>query len=215
MKADVGMLYPVAAAIDEYTPGTSITYADGFVVSEARGATINFETEDGEFYGDDVLLDVANSIVGYSIDFETTGIKNSVKNKLVGLVNTSGNNYRITGAPSPDVGFGFIRRMHDDSSGSVVETFEAWWLYKVRFAMPNEEGHTKEKNLEWSSPTLNGKGMGIYLTEGADHPDFIEVEEFDSLTDAKEFLNDKAGISSGTSSSGTSGSGTSSGTGGN
>ena len=40
MKPNVGMVYPVAAFIDSYTPGTGITYEDGFVVAEARGATL-------------------------------------------------------------------------------------------------------------------------------------------------------------------------------
>lgn len=194
MKPNVGMLYPVASPVSAYVPGTSITYGTGFVVSEARGATINWETEDGEFRGDDVLLDSANGVLSYTLDFEATGLKDSVRTSLLGEVKSS-DIYKITGAPAPDVGFGFIRRMRDDSSGTVVEKFEAWWFYKIKFSQPNEESRTKEKNIEWRTPTINGKGAGIYLSADAAYPDFAEHEDFATIALAKAYLNGKAGIS--------------------
>ena len=196
MKANVGMLYPVAAPVNVYTPYSGITYSAGFVVSEARGANISWETEDGEFRGDDVLLDSAKGILGYSLDFESTGLSDTVRKKLLGeeQVGTS-DVYKITGKNAPDVGFGFIRRVRDDSSGSVVEKFEAWWFYRLRFAQPNEESRTKERQIEWRVPTLNGTGSGVYLAANADDPDFAEHEDFESLSGAKSYLQSKAGIS--------------------
>jgi hypothetical protein len=47
MKANVGMIYPVASPVSAYTPYTSITYGTGFVVSEARGANLQWETDSG------------------------------------------------------------------------------------------------------------------------------------------------------------------------
>lgn len=196
MKPNIGMLYPVAAPVDAYVPYTSISYDDGFVIDEARGASISWDTEDGEFYGDDVLLDSANGVIGYSIEFEPTGLKNTVRAALLGEVKaSSGNTYTITGAPAPDVGFGFIRRMRDDTGGTVAETFEAWWFYKIKFAMPNEESRTKERNIEWRTPTLNGRGAGVFLAAAAEHPSFCEHEDFATLAAAKAYLNGKAGIS--------------------
>ena len=42
MKANVGMRYAVAAPVDTYTPYSGITYDDGFVVCEARGASVTW-----------------------------------------------------------------------------------------------------------------------------------------------------------------------------
>ena len=200
MKPNVGMLYPVASAINTYTPYTGITYGTGFVVSEARGASVSWETENGEFYGDDILLDAAKGIIGYTIDFESAGLSDTVRAKLLGDVkNNNTDEYTITGADAPDVGFGYIKRMRDNSSGTAVETYEAWWYYKVKFAQPNEEARTKEKNIEWRVPTINGTGMGVYLASGDTKPNFVAHQTFSSLTAAKAYLNTKAGISSGTS----------------
>lgn len=199
MKPNVGMVYPVAAPVNVYTAYSSITYDAGFVVSEARGATLTWNTLDGEFYGDDALLDTDNSVTGYTIDFEATGLSDSVREDLLGEVEGSNDEMVITGAPAPEVGFGYVRVMRDNSSGTVVETFEAWWFYRIRFARPNEEARTKESSIEWRAPTISGKGMGVYLDDEDNYPSFVEHKSFTTLAGAKSYLDAKAGISSGTS----------------
>lgn len=195
MKPNVGMNYPVAAVITAYTPYSSITYGTGFVVSEARGANLQWQGEDGEFYGDDILLDASKKIIGYTLDFESAGLADGAREKLLGEVRDASNGeLTITGAEAPDVGFGYIKRMRDDSSGTVVETFEGWWFWKIKFGQPNEEARTKERNLEWRTPTMNGTGMGIFKTAGAADPDFATHKSFATMAEAKAWLNTKAGI---------------------
>ena len=193
MKANVGMIYPVASQVDTYTPNSSITYKTGFVVDEAREATVSWNESDGEFYGDNALLDVDNSVTGYSIDFETTGLKDTIRASLLGATKSS-DEYTITGAPAPEVGFGFIRNMRDDSSGTVTDVFEAWWFYRVRFGHPNENSRTKEGSTEWRAPAISGKGMGVYLTNNDEHPNFAVHETCNTLSAAKTWLQGKANI---------------------
>ena len=181
MKPNVGMSYAYAALVDTYTPGTSITYQTPFQVSEARGATVQWESSDGEFYGDDVLLDQDVDIVAYTIDFETAGLKSAVRAKVLGetvLANSAG--YRVNGKGSPDLGFAYIKTMREDVDGVVTERYEAWFYYKMKFKLNSEEARTKEKNIEWRVPTLNGKGGAINLGTGneitfADHQDFTSL----------------------------------------
>ena len=192
MKPNVGMVYPVASAVSAYTPGTSITYGTGFVIAEARGATVNWERSDAEFYGDDVLLDTDNGVTGYTIDFEPTGLSDTVRNKLLGeTVATS--EYSITDAAAPDVGFGYIRVMREDGTTSVETTYEGWWYYKVKFSVSSEETRTKEKDLEWRTPTLSGKGAGVQLSSG-DALTFAVHQSFSTMAAAKTWLKSKAGI---------------------
>ena len=195
MKPNVGMMYPVAAPVDAYTPYSGITYDDGFVVSQARGANLTWETADGEFYGDDILLDSENEILSYTLEFEAAGLSDTVRAGLLGEVKGSGDEYKITGASAPDVGFGYIKVMRDDSSGTVVTSYEAWWYYKIKFAQPNEEARTKERTLEWRTPTISGRGAGVFLAAAAEVPDFAEHKTFATLATAKTYLNTKAGIS--------------------
>ena len=193
MKPNVGMVYPVAAKLNSYTPGTAPTYDNGFVVAEARGATLNWETADGEFYGDDILLDVDKGVTAYTLDFEPSGLKGAVRAALLGEKVVTTDEYRVTGANAPDVGFGFVRVMREDVAGSVVTRYEAWWFWKLKFSISSEETRTKEKNIEWRVPTLNGRGMGVYV-DSSDDPAFNDHKDFTNLAAAKSYLNSKANI---------------------
>lgn len=195
MKPNVGMMYPVAAPVDTYTPYSGITYDNGFVVSQARGANLTWETADGEFYGDDILLDSENGIMSYTLEFESAGLSDAVRAALLGEVKGSSDEYKITGASAPDVGFGYIKVMRDDSSGTVVTNYEARWYYKIKFSQPNEEARTKERTMEWRTPTISGRGAGVFLAAAAEVPDFAERKTFATLATAKAYLNTKAGIS--------------------
>ena len=192
MKPNVGMVYPVCAPVATYTPGTGITYSTGSVVSEARAASVSWDRSDGEFYGDDILLDSDNGVTGYSIDFEPAGLSDAIRKTLLGETQAS-SEYSITDAAAPYVGFGYIRVMREESAGSVVTTYEGWWYYKVQFSIQNEETRTKEKNIEWRTPTLSGKGFGVQLTSAAAMV-FAVHESFSSLSSAETWLKAKASI---------------------
>lgn len=194
MKANVGMSYAVAAPISTYTPGTTPTYGTGFKVCEARGMSLNWERSDDEFRGDDILLDADNGVTGGTAEFETAGIADSVRKSLLGEVENTTDEFTLTDAAAPDVGFGFIRVMRDNASGTVVEKYEAWWLWKVKFSLNSEETRTKENRIEWRVPTLSGKIMGIRSSSAATQ-DFKTHKTCETYDAAKSWLNTKAGIS--------------------
>lgn len=193
MKPNVGMVYPVCAPVATYTPGTGVTYSAGSVVSEARSASISWDRADGEFYGDDILLDSDNGVLGYTIDFEPAGLQDAIRATLLGetVLNTS--EYNITDAAAPYVGFGYVRVMRDNSTGTVITTYEAWWYYRVQFSVNSEETWTKERNIEWRVPTLSGRGTGVQL-DSSDTLTFAVHKSFETMSDAKTWLNGKASI---------------------
>lgn len=196
MKANVGMVYPVCAPVSAYTPGTGVTYSTGAVVSEARSASISWDRADGEFYGDDVLLDSDNGVLGYTITFEPAGLSDSIRATLLGEVAGSSSTvdeYTITDAPAPYVGFGYVRVMRDNTGGSVAKKYEAWWYHRVQFGISSEETATKERNIEWRTPQLSGRGTGVQLSSG-DTLSFAVHKTFSTLSDAKAWLKTKAGI---------------------
>ena len=194
MKPNVGMVYPVYAPISTYVPGTGVTYGTGAVVAEAREASVSWDRADGEFYGDDTLLDTENGVMGYTIDFEPTGLSDTIRAALLGEVLAS-SEYAITNAASPDVGFGYVRVMRENDNNGVVSTvYEAWWYYKIKFGISSEETRTKEKSIEWRTPKLSGKGMGVQL-DSSGTLTYAKHETFTTLANAKSYLNTKAGIS--------------------
>lgn len=192
MKPNVGMVYPVCAPVATYTPGTSITYSAGSVVSEARAASVSWDRSDGEFYGDDILLDSDNGVTGYTIDFEPAGLSDAIRKTLLGESQSS-SEFSITSDAAPFVGFGYIRVMRDNASGSVVTDYEGWWFYRVQFSVQSEETRTKERSIEWRAPTLSGRGSGVQLSSGTTLS-FAVHETFPTLAAAKTWLKSKASI---------------------
>lgn len=196
MKANVGMMHPVAAPVNVYTKGSSITYSAGSVIAEAISASVNWDRADGHFYGDDVELDSDVSILGYTIEFEPTGLPDTARALLLGETKDSTTDeYSVTDADSPDVGFGYVRVMRttNETSGHVETTYEAWWFDKLKFAVSSEETRTKERGVEWRTPTLTGTGVGIELdATGAKH--FAYHQSFATLAAAIDYIEDKANM---------------------
>ena len=193
MNANVGMRYPVYAPVSAYTPGTSITYGTGAVAAEAVSASLNWERADGTFYGDDAILDVDNGVLGYTIDFEPSGLSDSARAALLGET-VSSSEYTVTGQASPDVGFGYVRVMRAPVSSAIGDSYEAWWFYKVKFGISSEETRTKERSVEWRVPTLQGVGAGISL-DSSGKLAYAVHKTFDSFSGAQAWLKTKAGIS--------------------
>ena len=193
MNANVGMVHPVVATVQTYTEGTSISYNAGKRVAEAVSASINWNRADGRFYGDDVVLDSDNGVLGYTIDFEPTGLTDEIRAYMLGETAQTGE-YTINDAASPDVGFGYVRVMRTtNSSGTVENSYEGWWYYKLKFGVSGEETRTKEQNIEWRTPTLSGVGAGIQL-DSSGVQKFAVHKSFSSKSDAISYVNNKAGI---------------------
>lgn len=193
MNANVGMVHPVVATVQTYTPGSSISYNTGKVVAEARSAQLSWNRADGHFFGDDVELDSDNGILGYTLDFEPTGLADDVRAYILGETVSTGE-YEISDTPAPDVGFGYVRVMRtSDSSGAVTKSYEGWWFRKLKFGLNSEETRTKEQSIEWRTPTLNGVGAGVKLDDSG-NLSFALHKTFTSLTDAVSYVNGKAGI---------------------
>lgn len=193
MNANVGMQYPVFAPVNTYTPGSGITYSAGTVVAEAVSASLSWERADGRFYGDDVELDSDNGVLGYTIDFEPTGLTDAARAALLGEIVSSGE-YSITDDAAPDGGFGYVRVMRlTGVDGKVTYSYEGWWFHKLKFGVSSEETRTKERNIEWRTPTLNGVGAGVSL-DNTGKLSFAVHETFGTLAAAKAWLNSKASI---------------------
>ena len=193
MNANVGMRYPVYAPVSAYTAGTSITYGTGAVAAEAVSASLNWERADGTFYGDDAVLDVDNGVLGYTIDFEPTGLSDAARAALLGET-VSSSEYTVTGAASPDVGFGYVRVMRAPVNSSIGDSYEAWWFFKVKFGISSEETRTKERSVEWRVPTLQGVGAGI-SQDSTGKLSYAVHKTFDSFSSAQAWLKTKANIS--------------------
>ena len=190
---NVGMMYPVFAPLTTHTDGSMPTYGNGFVIQEARTATVTREYANNPLYGDDRIVDDDNGMTGLTISFESTGLSDADRKALFGEdeYGTSGvSGQWVSDNETPWGGFGFIRKMRDNGT----KKFEAWWTLKIKFQEESQTTSTKEGSITWNTPTLNGRGAGLYV-DSSDKLRYQLHKTFSTASDAKAWLNGLANIS--------------------
>lgn len=191
--AGVGMLHVVAAPVQSHTDGSPITYGTGFRVGPAVDATINFSYNDNPDYGEDVVQDNDNGVNGVSGTFENNFLLPDVAAKLYGFdtVGTGSDiEYEVGDGAAPEHGFGYARKMLNNG----VLTYRAFWFHRVQITPGSyANAHTKERQINWQHDVSNLTGMGTYIDDSG-KARFFRVKEFETLTAAAAWLDDKANI---------------------
>lgn len=190
--AVIGMRYPVFAPVSTETANTEIVYGTGIVIAKAIRANFTYNRTDNPLYADDTIAENDNGLTSYDIELEVDKLTDEVRVALLGenAVTTNGDTYyEMNDSPAPYGGFGFVRVLRENGS----DKYEVIWCRKVQFAETSQETSTKGETIEWGTPTLNAKGMGVQVdTSGAIK--YIVHEKFDTLTAALTWLNGKANI---------------------
>ena len=193
--AYIGMRKPIIAKITEREDGSAITYGTPIVVGPAVSANVSYSVADNPDMGDDVIIDNDKGINGYNITLETNDVcieakiaalnyeelkDNSTPPKVVG--------YRITDAEPNEVGFGYIRVKMFRGERS----YEAFFYHACVFSSGGDNASTKQQQINWNHPTLNGTGIGCYLDDSGEAA-WFDYMEFDEEGDAEEWIYDKFG----------------------
>ena len=189
---NVGMMYPVWAPLTAHTDGSMPTYSAGTVIQEARNATVTREYANNPLYGDDRIVDDDNGMTGLTMSFESTGLSDADRKKLLGEEDygTSGASGQwVSDNETPWGGFGYIRKMRLNG----VKSFDAWWTLKIKFQEESQATSTKEGAITWNTPTLNGRAAGVDV-DSSGKLRYQLHKTFNSASDAKAWLNALAGI---------------------
>lgn len=187
--AEIGMQYPVWAELTGES-GNTLVYGTGVVMGKAVSANLTWEKDDSELYGDDAVAETDNSLMGYTLDIGTTQLTDIVESKVLGYKKVgSTDEYEITGDPSPYGGIGYIRVLVRNG----VRAYKAVWYPKIQFSPSNETSNTKQKNINWGTPTISGKGLAAY-NDASGKAKFRLQQTFSSLESARAYLNSKANI---------------------
>lgn len=187
---NVGMMYPVFAPLTTHTDGSMPTYGTGFVIQEARNATVTREYQNNPLYGDDRIVDDDNGMTGLTISFESTGLSDTDRVKLLGEEAYGSTGQWVSDNETPWGGFGYIRKMRDNGT----KKFEAWVTLKIKFQEETMTTATKEGSITWNTPTLNGRAAGLYV-DSSDKLRYQLHQTFSSISAAKSFLNTMLNVS--------------------
>ena len=195
-RPNVGMMYPVFAPLVSHTDGSMPSYGNGVVIQEARNCTITKTYADNPLYGDDRIVDDDNGLTALTASFEPTGISDSDRVLLFGeeALAAGGITAQVeSDNATPWGGFAYIRKMRDNGT----KKFEAWLILKIKFVEESQATNTKEGTIAWGTPTLNGRGAGLYI-DSTDKLRWRIHYTFDTIAAAKQWINTMLNVSSAT-----------------
>lgn len=194
--AFIGMRHPVVATLSTHTAGADPTYAAGMVVGHAIQGNLTITRNNNPLYGDDTIVEDDNSITAMSLELGVDDLSETVRAYMLGLVKkTTGtgtaavDTYYDTDAAAPYVGLGYIRVRRLDGATK----YQGVWYYKAIFSEESESSATKGESIEWQTPTVTGRCMGLSV-DGTGALTFRKFQYFDTETAAIAWLNGLAGI---------------------
>ena len=196
-RPNVGMMYPVFAPLESHTDGSMPVYGAGVVIQEARNCTITKTYNENPLYGDDRIVDDDNGLQALTASFEPTGLSDADRVLLFGekvaQVTTGVTGQWEGDNATPYGGFGYIRKMRDNGT----KKFEAWIILKIKFTEESQTTATKEQQITWNTPTLNGRAAAVDI-DGSGKQAFRVHASFETLSAAKSWLNTVLNVSSAT-----------------
>lgn len=189
---NVGMMYPVWAPLTSHTDGSMPTYGTGKVIQEARNATVTREYANNPLYGDDRIVDDDNGLTGLTMSFESTGLTDADRVSMLGEeanANTTTGGQWVSDNETPWGGYGYIRKMRLDG----VRSYEAWFTLKIKFQEESMATQTREGQITWGTPTLNGRAAGL-IVDSSETERYQLHKTFSTISAAKAWLNGLANI---------------------
>lgn len=195
--AFIGMRHVVMAKIASHTPGTEPTYSAGMVAGKAITGNLTINRNDNPLYADDVIAEDDNGITSMELelglddlDEETQSYMGLLKEVETGTGTSAVTTYYETAGAGDPVGVGYMRVRRKNNQ----TTFQGIWIYKGLFSRNAENSQTKGESIEWQTPTLNGRCMGLNV-DGGNEPTFRKIKNFTTEAAAEEWLDGLAQIS--------------------
>lgn len=191
--AKIGLYYPVYAKITEEEFGSLPTYGTGAVIGKAITADKDTNANNNPLYADGGIAENDRSFSDGTISLNVDDISLKVQADLLGatydagLGDTPETITKASGDVAPYVGVGYYKRGIKNN----VAYFEATVLLKVQFAPFSESAKTKEKQIEWQTPTIEGSIMTV---EGYKNDAYEVTAKFETEQDARDWLNEMLNI---------------------
>lgn len=164
------------------TKNSDGTYTNGCYISPVAAYTGNPNVASGADHGDNRALDPESYVVGGTLNVEFNRDQDDIYTFLLGHTKDtkSGEIAYNSNDEAPVVGTGAIGR----SDGK----YKAIFYPEVQFHEPNDENTTRNNSIQHNHVALEGD---IMVPKGGN---WKFTEKFDTLDDAKAYLNAKVGI---------------------
>lgn len=194
--AFIGMRHVVVAKVASHTPGAEPTYSAGKVAGKAITGNLTINRNNNPLYADDVIAEDDNGITSMDLELGLDDLLEDVqaymgllKEETTGSGDSAVTVYYENSAPANNVGVGYIRVRRKTN----VTTFQAVWIYKSLFSKNAENSQTKGETIEWQTPTVNGRCMGLSV-DSTGEATFRKIQNFTTEEAAETWLDGLAQI---------------------
>ena len=193
--AFIGMRHVVVAKLGAHTPGAEPTYTAGKVAGKAITGNLTINRNNNPLYADDVIAEDDNGITSMDLELgvddldEETQAYIGLLKEVTGTGTSAVTTYYENSAAANNVGVGYMRVRRKGG----VTTFQGIWIYKTLFSKNAENSQTKGETIEWQTPTVNGRCMGLSV-DSTGEATFRKIRNFDTESAAEDWLDGLAGI---------------------
>jgi phi13 family phage major tail protein len=195
--AFIGMRHVVGAVITAETAGAEPTYGtsgSGFDIGKAITGNLTINRNTNPLYADDAIAEDDNGINSMDIELGLDDLLEDIQAKMGLLKETTAGSpsvttYYETSEAAKNIGLGYERVRRKNG----VTKFQAIWIYKVLFSRNNENSQTKGESIEWNTPTINGRCVGLNV-DGSNALSFRKIRVFDTESDANTWLDGLANV---------------------
>ena len=182
--AKIGFEYTVIGKLSEDTDGTP-SYSDSMYMGPNAAFNVTVNSNDVKDYGDDRVVETDTSVIDGTISVEHNELTLEQEAYMLGhTLGTSGQIVYNDTDEAPFLGIGIVGK--SKRSGSRVYTAKVY--YKTQFREPSDENATKQDSTTFTHTTLEGN---MYTLKNGD---WKTAQEFTSLSDAKDFLDELFGV---------------------
>lgn len=185
--AYIGLVKPTIAKLDESMEKPA--YNEGFTCGKAVSLDLNPQYAEGSLYADDEKAEYDKEFKYADVTLNTSTMPIQAHNVMFGHtvenVGENGTSIKIRTTDSPNyVGFGIYVKEKVNN----VKRYVAMWIYKVKFTEGQESFKTKGDNIEYQTPSIAGQAIGI-----SDNL-WKEIQIFDTEKEARDWIDEMAGI---------------------
>lgn len=182
--AKIGVQNFLYGILTEASDGTA-TYGAGIKPGKAVSCNVSISSNDAKLYADDGLAESDTSFQSGTVSIEVDNADVTTQATLLGHTISGDEMIRNANDVAPYVALGrIVTKMVAGSYKYKVE-----FLSKVKFSEPSQENTTKGESVEFGTTTL--EGIVSTLANG----DWSKTKTFDSMTEAKTYLNGLFGSS--------------------
>jgi phi13 family phage major tail protein len=180
--AKTGFLYTCAGILNE----TDGNYTDGRYLGPSATFNITVTSADVKDYGDNRVTETYNAVTGGTVSLELNEMLSELNAFLLGhkVNEETGEIVFNQDDTIPFIGLGAIGTSKRDGKNKYIAKF----YRKIQLKEPNDENSTQQENVSFTHSTLEGN---MFVPEDGEWKD---QNEFDTLDEAKEWLNEKVGI---------------------